>query len=146
MQPDLGGLLVVQRSLSDRFEEFRGALDRRDEAAYRMALADFHACLRRWTEAEERALLPALLRAGLSDRDPRRELRLEWVQVRELTRYLLVQLEERAGLHDILGLAENLARRFTAHQLETARVYFPAAAPVLTAEEWELLRAAAPSS
>lgn len=135
----------MQRALTDRFEDFRGALERRDEAAYRMALADFHACLGRWMEAEERALLPALLRVGLSGRDPQRELRLEWVQVRELTRYLLSQLAERAPLSDILGLTENLACRFTAHQSETARVYFPAAAPALTAEEWDLLRASAPS-
>jgi hypothetical protein len=145
VEASLDGLLAVQRSLADRFDDFRGALDRRDEAAYRMALADFQACLRRWTEAEERSLLPALLRVGLSGRDPQRELRLEWVQVRELTRYLLSQIAERAPLSDILGLTENLGRRLAAHQTEVTGVYFPAAAPVLTAEEWDLLREAAPS-
>jgi hypothetical protein len=144
VQSTLEGLLAVQRALTDRFEDFRGALERRDEAAYRMALADFQGCLQRWTQAEERALLPALQRVGLPGRDPQRELRLEWVQVRELTRYLLSQLAERAPLSDILGLTENLARRVAAHHAEEARVYFPAAAPVLTAEEWDVLEAAAP--
>ena len=144
MQASLDGLLAAQQSLSGRFDEFRKAFDRRDEAAYRMALADFHTCLRRWTEAEERALLPALLRVELPGRDPRRELRLEWVQVRELTRYLLSQIAERAPLSDILGLIENLARRIAAHEAELARVYYPAATPVLTTEEWDVLGEAAP--
>ena len=111
MQGTLDGLLAAQRGLSDRFDDFRKALDRRDEAAYRLALADFHTCLRRWTEAEERTVLPALLRGGLAGRDPQRELRLEWIQVRELTRYLLSQLSEHAPLSDVLGFTENLARR-----------------------------------
>ncbi len=137
-------LLSAQRAIRSRFQEFRGALDRRDEEAYRVALADFHACLRRWTEAEERALLPAVLRAGLAGRDPRRELSLEWVQLRELTRYLLDQVLGRAPLSDILGLADNLDRRLGAHENEAENVYYPAAARGLTAEEWEILRGAAP--
>ena len=144
MQASLDGLLAAQRALSDRFDDFRRALDRRDEAAYTIALADFHARLQRWTEAEERALLPALQRVVLTGRDPRRELHLEWVQVRELTRYLVSQISERAAISDLLGLTENLARRFTAHQREASRVYFPAAAPVLTEAEWGILQDAAP--
>jgi hypothetical protein len=139
-------LLSARRALRSRFDDFRRALDRRDEEAYRLALADFHVCLCRWTQAEERALLPALIRNGLPGRDPQRELRLEWVQVRELTRYLLSQLAEHARMADILGFAENLGRRLDAHESEMLRVYYPAAAPLLTAEERALLEEAAPSA
>jgi hypothetical protein len=139
-------LLAAQTALRARFDDFRRALDRRDEEAYRLGLADFHDCLRRWTEAQESALLPAILRAGIPGRDPQRELRLEWVQLRELTRFLRSQVTERAPLGDVLGFTENLARRFTAHESDLVTVYYPAAAPLLTALEWELLAAAAPAS
>ena len=138
------GLLEAQGALRDRFDDFRRALYRRDEEAYRVALTDFHGCLRRWTEAEERALLPAVLRAGVPGRDPRRELRLEWVQLRELTRYLLSQVHERATVADLLGFTENLARRLTAHESEMESVYCPAAATELTPDEWKVLQEAAP--
>jgi len=140
----LAFLLLAQRSLRSRFDDFRGALDRRDEEAYRLALADFHRCLVRWTQAEEQALLPAVLRAGIAGRDPGRELRLEWVQVRELTRYLLEQITARAPISDVLGLAENLGRRFAAHESEMESVYSPAAAALLTADELAVLEDAAP--
>jgi hypothetical protein len=107
-------------------------------------LTDFHDCLRRWTEAEEKALLPAILRTPIPGRDPHRELRLEWVQLRELTRYLLSQINDRARMADILGFAENLARRFAAHESDLQTIYYPAAASALTAEEWTLLAEAAP--
>ncbi len=137
-------LLSAQRALRSRFEDFRGALARRDEEAYRVALADFHACLRRWTEAEERALLPAVLRAGLAGRDTRRELSLEWVQLRELSRFLLDQVAGRAPISDILGLADNLGRHLAAHEAEAESVSYPAAARGLTAGEWEILQDATP--
>jgi hemerythrin HHE cation binding domain-containing protein len=137
-------LLAVQRSLRSRFDDFRAALDRRDEAAYRVALADFHGHLRRWTFVEERVLLPALARASFAGRDPQRELRLEYVQIRELTRYLLSQIDERATIADVLGLAENLERRLAAHQSEMAKVYYPTAATLLTPEERRLLADGAP--
>ena len=146
MEQSLQGLIDAQRALRGRFDDFRKAFDRRDEEAYRLGLADFHRCLRRWTEAEEKALLPALLRAGTPGRDPRRELRLEGVQLRELTRYLLSQMTDRAPLPDILGFADNLERRWSAHESEMERVYYPAAATVLTAEEWNILAAAAPET
>jgi len=130
--------------LRSRFDDFRRALDRRDEEAYRLALADFHHCLLPWTTAEEKALLPAILRGGIAGRDPQRELHLEWVQLRELTRYLLAQVSERARIGDVLGLAENLDRRLAAHESEMARVYYPAAAGILGEEEWGALEESAP--
>lgn len=137
-------LVAIQKGLRSRFEDFRGALDRREEAAYRLALADFHESLCRWTAAEERVLMPALGRASFSGRDPQRELRLEYVQIRELTRYLLSQIDERAPIADVIGLAENLARRLTAHESEMENVYYPTAATLLTSEERRLLTEAAP--
>jgi hypothetical protein len=144
MNVSLEGLMAAQGALRSRFEDFRRALDRRDEEACRLGLADFHACLRGWTEAQEKALLPAILRAGIRGRDPQRELRLEWVQLRELTRYLLSQLNDRAPMVDILGFTENLERRFAAHEADLATVYYAAAAPLLTAAEVKTLLDAAP--
>lgn len=141
----LESLLAASRALRSRFDDFRQSLDRRDLEAYRFALDDFHRNLVRWTRAEEEALLPALRRAGLSGRDPERELRLQWVQVRELTRYLLEQVEAAAPISDVLGFAENLGRRFAAHLSEMENVYYPLAAPLLTEQERGRLDEAAPS-
>ena len=125
-------LLAVQKRLRSRFDDFRRALERRDEAAYRLALTDFHEQLRRWTAAEERVLLPVLARAYFEGRDPQRELRL------------LFQIDEHAPIADVLGLVENLERRLKAHDSEMENVYYPSAAPLLTSEEWRLLTEAAP--
>ncbi len=137
-------LLSAQRALRSRFDDFHRALERRDDEAYRVALADFHVHLRRWTEAEEASLVPAVLRAQIPGRDPHRELSVEYVQLRELTRFLLSQVEERAPVSDVLGLAENLERRLTAHESEMEKVYYPAAAAVLTGDEIRALESAKP--
>jgi hypothetical protein len=137
-------LLSAQRALHFRFDDFRRALDRRDEAAYRMALADFHDCLKRWTEAEERSLMPALTRVDIPGRDPQRELRLEYVQLRELTRHLRLEIDTGARMADVLGFVQNLERRLAAHEAEMENVYYPAAATVLTPEERRVLEEAAP--
>jgi hypothetical protein len=138
-------LLSASRALRSRFDDFRRALDRRDEEAYRLALDDFHRHLVRWTRAEEEFLLPAVLRAGIAGRDAGRELRLQWVQVRELTRFLLEQVRARAALSDLLGLAENLDRRFAAHSAEMENAYYPAAAPLLSEQEWVTLKESQPA-
>ena len=78
-------------------------------------------------------LLPALLRREFAGRDPRRELPLEYVQLRELTRQVLIQIESHGRLADILGFVENLERRLAAHEAEMRNVYYPAAAPPLDA-------------
>jgi hypothetical protein len=136
-------LHTAQEDLRSRFDDFRQAFDRRDEAAYRLALTDFHDRLCDWTAAEERALVPALRRAGLADRDPRRELSLEYVQLRELTRQIRLGIDGRAPLADLLGLVENLGRRLEAHERGNRDVYYPAAADALTDEETRALRDAA---
>ena len=137
-------LRSAHKALRSRFDDFRRALERRDEAALRLGLAEFHERLTRWTDAEERFLLPALARAELAGRDPRRELRLEHVQLRELTRQVRLQIESRAPIADTLGYVENLSRRFDAHESEVLGVYYPAAAGVLSEEELRALREAAP--
>lgn len=137
-------LLSAQRALRSRWDDFRRAIDRRDEEAYRVALTDFLQQLRRWTAAEERVLVPALSRAPVPGRDARRELNLEWVQARELTRYLLEQIGKGAPTADVLGLVENLGRRLASHESEMEKVYYPAVAPLLTAAETAALAEAVP--
>jgi hypothetical protein len=144
MERTVQGLHTAQRALRERFEDFRRAFQRRDDEAYRVALVDFYFCLKRWTEAEEKSLLPAVVRAGVQERDPRRELRLNCVQVRELTRFLVEEVTRRASLADILGLVENLDRRLSAQEAEMEIVYFPAAEAALSSDEWRALADAAP--
>ena len=147
--PEAGGrtardlLEAAQEDLRSRFDDFRQAFERRDDAAYRLALSDFHDRLCDWTAAEERALVPALGRAGMKSRDPRRELSLEYVQLRELTRQIRLGIDARAPLADLLGLVENLARRLDAHERGNRDVYYPAAAEALSEEETRALENAA---
>jgi hypothetical protein len=137
-------LLLAQQALRSRFDDFRQAFRRNDRAALHVALLDFEEQFRRWTETEEKTLVPALTRNGIPGRDPRRELRLEYVQIRELTRYLVRQLDEGIRANDLAGFVENLDRRLRAHESEMERVYYPAAQTMLTAEEWRILEAARP--
>ncbi len=88
-------------------------------------------------------MLAALARTAIPGRDPQREVRLQYVQVRELTRYLLEQVSGNAPIGDILGLVENLERRLSAHEAEMEAVYYPAALGVLTDLERRTLREAA---
>ncbi len=144
MPPRLDALLSAQRALRSRFDDFRRALSHEDRTAMEVALADFERHLRRWTEAEEHSLVPALQRAPISGRDPKRELRLEYVQIRELTRFLVQQLGEGVRSSHLAGYVDNLDRRLHAHEKEMGQVYYPAAAPLLTAEEWSALETARP--
>ena len=137
-------LIEVQRSLRNRFDEFRLAAQRENATAAEIALDDFEKHFRRWTEAEEESLIPALLRANIPGRDVKRELRLEYVQIRELTRFVLQQIRERIRLGNLSGYIENLDRRLSAHEREMARVYYPAAENTLTEEERKSLETAAP--
>ena len=137
-------LLAGQRALRARFDDFARALRRNDTTALDVALNDFEQHLVRWTAAEEEALLPALVRADIPGRDPRRELSLEFVQIRELTRFLVRQRADRIRLDDLSGYLENLNRRLTVHERELTKVYYPAAVGVLTEDEWKVLESARP--
>ena len=143
MDDTLALLRRAQEGLRNRFDDFRRALERRDGPAYRLGLADFQQALEAWTAAEQNALLPALERTEIPGRDARREVTLEFVQLRELTRQLRVQIEAGARMADVLGLAENLARRFDAHDGGMRDVYFPAAAPLLDVAGRRVLEEAA---
>jgi hypothetical protein len=137
-------LLAGQRALRSRFDDFAAALRRNDATAVDVGLADFERHLVRWTEAEEKVLLPAILRTYLPGRDPRRELRLEYVQIRELTRFLILQRTEGVRPKDLTGYIENFDRRLLAHEKEMQSVYYPVAAVNLTDEEWPVLEDARP--
>jgi hypothetical protein len=137
-------LQAGQRALRTRFDDFAGALRRNDGTAADVALNDLEGHLVRWTEAEQQALIPAVVRAEIPGRDPRRELSLEFVQIRELTRFLVRQRTDRIRLGDLTGYVENLNRRLSAHERELTNVYYPAAASVLTVEEWTILESARP--
>ena len=136
-------LRTAQSGLRSRFDDFRRALERRDGPAYRLGLADFQVALDAWTAAQQRSLLPALDRAAVAGRDGRREITLEFVQLRELTRQLRAQIESGARMADVLGLAENLSRRFAAHEAGVLDVYNPAAVPNLSDAEQRALEDAA---
>jgi hypothetical protein len=137
-------LLSAQRALRSRFEDFKHALRHENGPAIEVALVDFERHLRRWTETEEKALVPALMRANIPGRDARRELHLEYMQIRELTRYIVQQITEGIRMNQLLGFVDNLERRLTAHEKEMGQVYYPAAAPILTDEEWQALETARP--
>ncbi len=137
-------LLLAQQALRSRFDDFLQAFKRNDRTALHVALVDFEEQFRRWTETEEKTLVPALMRNGIPGRDPQRELRLEYVQIRELTRYLVRQLDEGIRAHDLAGFVENLDRRLRAHESEMERIYYPAARTMLTAKEWSLIESARP--
>jgi len=140
----IAALLIGQRALRSRYDDFRQALQRDDRPAVVVAINDFQQQFERWTNAEEKSLLPALIRNGIAGRDARRELLLEYVQIRELTRYLVRQIAEGIRCGDLAGFAENLDRRLRAHENEMERVYYPAAVPILTAEEWTALESSQP--
>ena len=138
-------LLEGQRALRDRFDDFAGAMRRNDKTALDVALFDFEQHLRRWTEAEETALIPAVSRVEIPGRDPRRELRLEYVQLRELTNFISRGRADKAQPSELLGYVENLDRRLTANERENRSVYYPVAAGSLTEDEWAILEAARPA-
>ena len=138
-------LLEGQRALRERFDDVAQAMRRNDKTALDVALDDFEKHLRRWTEAEERALIPAVARVGIAGRDPRRELRLEYVQIRELTNFIARGRANKAQPSELIGYIENLDRRLTTHERENRAVYFPVAASSLTEDEWAILEDARPS-
>jgi hypothetical protein len=145
MEPhSVESLVSAQRALRSRFDDFRQALRHNDKTALEVALFDFDQQLRRWTEAEEASLVAAVERTGVQGLDPRRELRLEFVQLRELTGFIVKQFAAGIRARDLAGYVENLDRRLHAHENGLRSVYYPAASKSLTAVEWAALLAARP--
>ena len=121
-------LAQEHRLLDDLFGRFLASPDR--ESAAR-AIREFDEALRRHTEQEEVDVFPAaaggklVARANESDRDRIfRELRLEHVQIRELSGMIVRQLGVDGDSGGVRGLAASLARRWDAHTEREEREAF----------------------
>lgn len=108
--------------LDDLFGEFLMALEKGDVEATRLAIEEFDGLLRNHTQREEekvfapsdsRRLGP--LEGETDEARLFRELRLEHVQVREVSGMILRLLSEARDLEGARRLAPNLARRWDAH-------------------------------
>ena len=129
----LPALLVNEhRALDELFGRFLGAATAGDAAAAREAIAVFDDTLCRHTALEEERVLHAPSGHKLAPTESEaeqarlhRELRLEHVQVRELSAMIRRLLEEKGDLAGANRLAPNLARRWDAHTTREERELFP---------------------
>ncbi len=115
-------LVREHREIDERFGRFLAAAFAGDAAAARDAIGAFDDALRRHTALEEERLYPdapAHDLAAPAEETERarlfRELRLEHVQVRELSGMIRRLLAEKSDLEAARRLAPNLARRWDAH-------------------------------
>ncbi len=121
------------RRLDELFGRFLGAAQGGDAVIAGEAIAEFDEALRRHTELEESRLylrasggkLAAPREETESDRRAR-ELRLEHVQIREVSGMMRRLLSENGDLAGARALAGNLARRWDAHTTREERDIFPA--------------------
>lgn len=119
----LGDLLTKQhRELDALLGRFLAAAHGRAAEAAREAIVAFDEELRRHTTREEESLIPPSggykLAPGEAESDREqlgRELRLEHVQIRELSGMMRRVLEEQADVEAARRLFPNLARRWDAH-------------------------------
>jgi hemerythrin-like domain-containing protein len=121
-------LAQEHRLLDDLFGRFLASPDR-DSAA--RAIREFDETLRRHTRREEDDLFPAAPEGKLVAREQEterdrlfRELRVEHVQIRELSGMIVRQLSEVGEGGAVRGLAANLARRWDAHTAREEREAF----------------------
>lgn len=110
------------RHLDDLFGRFLGAAQAGNAGAAREAIREFDEALRIHTTAEEQSLLAAPGGHKLAPPETEtamerlhRDLRLEHVQVREVSAMIRRLLDERNDLEGARRLAPNLARRWDAH-------------------------------
>lgn len=120
------------RDLDALFGRFLAAASNADTAAARDAIGAFDEALSRHTELEEARVIPAPAGHKLAppeseahDERLHRELRLEHVQVREVSAMIRRLLEEKSDLEGARRLAANLARRWDAHTTREERELFP---------------------
>jgi len=120
------------RDLDELFGRFLAASSVGDPEEARQAIRAFDEALRRHTAFEEANAIPApegrrLVPSGVDDaaQTLHRELRLEHVQVREVSAMILRLLEEKNDLEGARQLAPNLARRWDAHTKREERELFP---------------------
>lgn len=130
---DLAALLEKDhRRLDDLFGRFLAAAGA-DEAGFAaQAIREFDDALRRHTRLEEEHLFPELPGETLAptpeegDRERLfRELRLEHVQIREVSGMIARLVGEKNDLAGARALAGNLARRWDAHTVREERDAFP---------------------
>jgi Hemerythrin HHE cation binding domain len=132
-EPSLAALLEREhRHLDELFGRFLGAAAAGDAGAAREAIAAFDDELGRHTAFEETRAIPApeghKLAAPVAEAEGARlfrELRLEHVQVREVSAMIRRLLEEKSDLEGARRLAPNLARRWDAHTTREERELFP---------------------
>lgn len=129
--PSIETLTREHRRLDELFGRFLAAAAHGDAGEARRAIEAFDAELRRHTEFEEDRLLPepsghklAPPRVESGEERLSRELRLEHVQIREVSAMILRQLAEKADLGAARALAGNLARRWDAHTEREERELF----------------------
>ena len=120
------------RNLDELFGRFLAAATAGDPEAALGAIRDFDEELRRHTAFEEenaiavpdgRRLVPN--EAHDAEQELARALRLEHVQVREVSAMILRLLEQKGDLEGARRLAPNLARRWDAHTTREERELFP---------------------
>jgi len=119
------------RRLDDLFGRFLAAAAAGEISAARTAFGEFDEELRRHTAEEERHLPVAadgkLFAPAAEDYLARlgRELRLEHVQIRELSGMIRRLLDEKEDLEGARRLAGSLARRWDAHTQREEDLAFP---------------------
>jgi len=121
-------LLAEHRRLDGLFGSFLAAVFAADADGSAAAIEAFDEALRRHTELEEERLYPASPSEKLAAADGEtqearrfRELRLEHVQVREVSGMVRRLLTEKRDLEGARRLAGNLARRWDAHTAREER-------------------------
>jgi len=131
--PPLAELLALDhRRLDDLFGRFLTAMGAKDTAAETAAIRRFDHALRLHTALEEEHLFPAVpgqklvAAPGESDRERLfRELRLEHVQIREVSGMMARLLVEKNDVPGARALAGNLARRWDAHTTREEKEAYP---------------------
>lgn len=121
------------RDLDALLGRFLAAAAHADVAGARDAITAFDDTLGRHTELEEALAIPEpprgskLVPPAAETDDARlfRELRLEHVQVREVSAMMRRLLDEKNDLEGARRLAANLARRWDAHTTREERALFP---------------------
>ena len=120
------------RDLDALFGRFLAAVSNADPAAARDAIAAFDDALSRHTDFEETRIIPAPAGHKLAQPESEapearlhRELRLEHVQVREVSAMIRRLLEEKSDVEGARRLAGNLARRWDVHTTREERELFP---------------------
>ena len=124
------------RRLDDLFGRFLGAAHAGDANSARDAIRVFDEALRIHTSDEEQSVLAPPSGHKLAQPETEtaaqrlhRELRLEHVQIRELSAMIQHLLEEKNDLEGARRLAPNLARRWDAHTSREERELFAGTIP-----------------